>query len=266
MNPETRSSHQRCSLKKDVLENFAKFTGKHLWQSLFFNKVAGLRTATLLRKRLWRRYFPVNVVKFLRTPFLQNSSGRLLLWNFNQIFFFESIPYVFTARKFHFIIFQSWKYHEVWSAEVFKNLPTLKRPFFNFLGLNCARRFYKNTTNSFNTTNNKSHSRDWMTNDSNTYPLTFSASKFTYYPIQTLKIRHYSQILSYVFDVKTSVFSLHKNWRIYLLFTKDLFSKYDQFCSFLRIWSHLLKKYLMENFIFCEVFVMFVTCVISAKM
>ena len=27
--------------KKGVLRNFAKFTGKHLCQSLFFNKVAG---------------------------------------------------------------------------------------------------------------------------------------------------------------------------------------------------------------------------------
>ena len=31
---------QRCSLKKDVLRNFAKFTGKHLCQSVFFKKVA----------------------------------------------------------------------------------------------------------------------------------------------------------------------------------------------------------------------------------
>ena len=31
--------------------------------------------------------------------------------------------------------------------------------------------------------------------------------------------------------------------------TKDFFSK-----SFLRIWSHLLKKSLMENFIFCAVY------------
>ena len=37
------------------------------------------RPATLLKKRLWRRCFPVNFVKFLRTPFLQNTSGRLLL-------------------------------------------------------------------------------------------------------------------------------------------------------------------------------------------
>ena len=33
-------------------ENFAKFTGKHLCQSLFFNKVAGLGPATLLKKVL----------------------------------------------------------------------------------------------------------------------------------------------------------------------------------------------------------------------
>ena len=31
---------------------------------------------------------------------------------------------------------------------------------------------------------------------------------------------------------------------------KNFFSKRDQIRSFLKIWSHLLKKYLMENFIF----------------
>ena len=76
---DLQSSHQRCSMKKGVLRNFTKFTGKHLCQSLFFNKVAGLRPATLLTKRLWHRCFPVNLVKFLRTLFLQNTSGRLLL-------------------------------------------------------------------------------------------------------------------------------------------------------------------------------------------
>ena len=34
-----RSIPQRCSMKKGVLRNFTKFTGKHLCQSLFFNKV-----------------------------------------------------------------------------------------------------------------------------------------------------------------------------------------------------------------------------------
>ena len=36
-----RNSHQRCSVRKGVLRNFAKFTGKHLCQAVFFNKVAG---------------------------------------------------------------------------------------------------------------------------------------------------------------------------------------------------------------------------------
>ena len=39
---------QRCSVRKDVLRNFAKFTAKHLCQSLFFIKVAGLLRWLLL--------------------------------------------------------------------------------------------------------------------------------------------------------------------------------------------------------------------------
>ena len=34
---------------------------------------------------------------------------------------------------------------------------------------------------------------------------------------------------------------------------KDFFSKCDEIRSFLRIWSHLLKKSLMQNFVFCAV-------------
>ena len=37
--------------------------------------------------------------------------------------------------------------------------------------------------------------------------------------------------------------------------TKDFFSKCNQIRSFLQIWSHLLKKSLMKNFIFSAVFV-----------
>ena len=36
-------NHRRCSLRKGVLRHIAKFTGKHLCQRLFFNKVVGLR-------------------------------------------------------------------------------------------------------------------------------------------------------------------------------------------------------------------------------
>ena len=33
-----QKSHWRCSVRREVLNNFAKFTGKHLCQSLFFTK------------------------------------------------------------------------------------------------------------------------------------------------------------------------------------------------------------------------------------
>ena len=36
-----RNSHRLCSVRKSVLRNLAKFTGEHLSQNLFFNKVAG---------------------------------------------------------------------------------------------------------------------------------------------------------------------------------------------------------------------------------
>ena len=38
-----RSSLPEVFYKKGAPKNFAKFTGKHLHQSLFFNKVAGFR-------------------------------------------------------------------------------------------------------------------------------------------------------------------------------------------------------------------------------
>ena len=88
-----RSSHRRCSVTKGVRKNFAKFTGKPLCQSLFFNKVAELRpekgdsgtgvflrSATLLKKRLRRRGFPVNFAKFLITPFVTEHLRWLLLY------------------------------------------------------------------------------------------------------------------------------------------------------------------------------------------
>ena len=46
--PCFRSSHWKCAGRKGVLRNFPKSTGKHLWQRLFFNEVAGLRRLLLI--------------------------------------------------------------------------------------------------------------------------------------------------------------------------------------------------------------------------
>ena len=72
------SSHQRCFIKTGFL-NFVKFIWKHLHQGLFFNTVAGLRPAILLKKRLWDKCFLENFAKSLRTPFWQNIFWQLLL-------------------------------------------------------------------------------------------------------------------------------------------------------------------------------------------
>ena len=59
--------------KKGVLRIFAKFTGKHLWQRLLFNKVAGLWPPTLLQKSLWHRCFPVNLRNFYEHLFYRTA-------------------------------------------------------------------------------------------------------------------------------------------------------------------------------------------------
>ena len=72
-----RSSRPEVFCKKGV---FAKFTEKHLCQSLLCNKVVGLR--------LWHRCFSVNFVKFLRRSFFIEH----LLWLPLQIYRSEVIP------------------------------------------------------------------------------------------------------------------------------------------------------------------------------
>ena len=73
-----RSSHQRCSVRKVFLE---------ISQNSQENTCAPARPATLLKKRLSHRCFHVNFVKFLSTPFSQNTSWQLLL--FLQEFIFN---------------------------------------------------------------------------------------------------------------------------------------------------------------------------------
>ena len=65
-----RSSHRRCSVRKGVLRNFAKFTVKHLCQSLFFNFV---------KKETLAQVFFCEFCEISKSTFLQNTFGRLVL-------------------------------------------------------------------------------------------------------------------------------------------------------------------------------------------
>ena len=78
----TEAVVQRCSIKKGVLRNCEKLTGKHLCH------------------RLCHRCFPVNFAKFLRTPFLQNTSGRLLLQAVQLGYFFAMYSLYICVKSF----------------------------------------------------------------------------------------------------------------------------------------------------------------------
>ena len=67
--------------KKGVFKNFVKVTGKHLCWSFFLNKISGLQSTTLLKKRLHHKCFPVNFAKFLRTAFIEQLRWLLLTEN-----------------------------------------------------------------------------------------------------------------------------------------------------------------------------------------
>ena len=85
-------------MKKCVFRNFEKFKGKRMCQRFFFNKVTGLRPATLLKTRLWHWCFHVNFAKFPRTPFLQNTSKRQPLSSDNFLKMLSVLPEKFCTR------------------------------------------------------------------------------------------------------------------------------------------------------------------------
>ena len=73
---EHKKQPPECSVKKGVLRNFAKLTGKHLCHSILIKLQASV---TWLKKILLHRSFPVNFAKFLRTPFYTEHVRWLLL-------------------------------------------------------------------------------------------------------------------------------------------------------------------------------------------
>ena len=76
---EERSSRPDVFCEKDVLRNFAKFTGKHLCQSLFFNKVAG-GACNFIKKETLAQVFSCELCEiskytsFYRTPLAAASA------------------------------------------------------------------------------------------------------------------------------------------------------------------------------------------------
>ena len=74
--------------KKCVLKNFAKFTGKH--QSLFFNKVAGLKTPLT-------KVLSCEFCEIFKNTFLRNTSGTTASGDFNYPCTFPQV--LFSIKK-----------------------------------------------------------------------------------------------------------------------------------------------------------------------
>ena len=89
-----------------VLKNFVKFTGKQLCQSLLFNKVAGLRLVTLLKKRLWQMFSCEFREIFRNTFFIEHLRWLLLNKTYKKMSVWSPWNYFFSS-SFDFFIYIS---------------------------------------------------------------------------------------------------------------------------------------------------------------
>ena len=67
-----RSSRPEVFCKKGVLKKFAKFSGKHLCQSLFFNKVAG-GACNFIKKETLAQVFSCEFCKISKNTFFYRT-------------------------------------------------------------------------------------------------------------------------------------------------------------------------------------------------
>ena len=74
---KTRSSHRWCSLRKGVLRKFGKFTGKHSYQNLYFNKVAEHVWATASVKQPKTRVYFLSFSIFRWHVIVQTHRNKL---------------------------------------------------------------------------------------------------------------------------------------------------------------------------------------------
>ena len=64
--------------KKYVAKNFAQLTEEHLWCNLFFNKVAGLRHATVFKEESTTRVFSCEFFEDFNSIFFHKTRWLLL--------------------------------------------------------------------------------------------------------------------------------------------------------------------------------------------
>ena len=102
---------RRCSVKKVFLDYFAKFTGKHLCQRLFFNIVAGGACNFIKKEKTLAQVFPCEFCEIFKNTFFTEHIWGTASWICGGVFFNIT-----------------WKKHELTWKKLyyFKNLCVLK--------------------------------------------------------------------------------------------------------------------------------------------
>lgn len=84
-----------------------KSTGKYLCRSLFLNKTSSIRPATLFKKRLGQRHFPVIFAKFQEPLIYSTSSGgcfKISATTRTAKIWEASLNFAFRTNTFWFVI------------------------------------------------------------------------------------------------------------------------------------------------------------------
>ena len=112
-----RSRHRKCFVKKYVLRNFAKFAGKHLCQSLCFNKVAGL-LAMSLKRRLGQRHFSCEFCEISGNTFCYRTPPDDCFW-MSSFSFLSKTNYIPVFKKWRWNITYLFSKNEGWNISNF---------------------------------------------------------------------------------------------------------------------------------------------------
>ena len=120
----SRSSHWRCSVRKGVPRNFAKFIGKHLCHGLFLKKVAGLGV-TFIKKETLAQVFSCKFCKISKkTFFTEHLWVTASVFRENSAYEIKSLLFMRVARGVFHIFLEISHFKLLWGF-VWKKLSSL---------------------------------------------------------------------------------------------------------------------------------------------
>ena len=113
----SRSRHQELFCKNDALRNFAKFTGKHLFRSLFFDKE--IFTNTFFTEHLWWLlcFFSLFLLIVAKRHFLQELD-LFSISGLHQYFNCNMSSVLGLSFCFKFSLLRFYIYFTVWAKMV----------------------------------------------------------------------------------------------------------------------------------------------------